>query len=187
MNNRQILDALAGVFLESELTVRAKHARSTNSVYLTVSNGSGSLAYVIRIADHNSSQKFSKIDDYWIDTSKTNVVPRMNAAVQGAARRLGVAIKEVIPEEPNPVEVVSEKCIQTSDYSNQLVPEVSQSVINLEQYYLSSQGVVNEIDNNPENMWQGHFPKELDDSDPWGSVKFFVLLVAILSAVYYLV
>jgi hypothetical protein len=191
MNHREIRDALASVFLEVELTVRVKHARSTNSVYLTVSNGHGSLAYVIRIANHASSRKFSKIDDYWIDGSKRNVVPDINAAIQGAARRLGVYIGEVVPEEPIPVKEeakVSEKITQVSDYSNQLVPEVSQSMINLEQYYLTSQGFVNEIDNNPEvKKWTGHLPTEWDDSDPWGGVKCFGLLVIILLAVYYLV
>jgi hypothetical protein len=191
MNHRQIRDALASVFIEVELTVKVKHARSTNSVYLTVSNGSSSLAYVIRIADHKSSVKYSKIDDYWINASKPNVVPDINAAIQGAARRFGVYIGEVVPEQPQRVEdteVVSEKVVQTSDYSNQLCPPPRQSMINLEQYYLTSQGFVHEIDNNPEvEKWVGHLPKELDGSDPWGGVKFFSLLVIILLAVYYLV
>jgi hypothetical protein len=191
VNHREIRNALASVFIEVELTVKVKHARSTNSVYLTVSNGASSLAYVIRIADHKSSVKYSKIDDYWINASKPNVVPDINAAIQGAARRLGVYIGEVVPEETQPVEeseVVSEKVVQTSNYSNQLCPEVSQSMINMEQYYLTSQGFVNEIDNNPEiKKWAGHLPAEWDDSDPWGGVKCFVLLVIILSAVYYLV
>jgi hypothetical protein len=192
MNHREIRDALASVFLEVELSVRVKHARSTNSVYLTVSNGHSSLAYVIRIANHPSSRKFSKIDDYWIDGSKPNVVPDMNAAIQGAAKRFGVPISEVVPELSKPVEgvreVVSEKVVQISDYSNQLCPEVSQSMINLEQYYLTSQGFVSEIDNNPEvQKWNGNLPTEWDDSDPWGGVKCFTLLVIILLAVYYLV
>jgi hypothetical protein len=191
VNHREIRDALASVFIEVELTVKVKHARSTNSVYMTVSNGHGSLAYVIRIADHKSSVKFSKIDDYWIDASKPNVVPDINTAIQGAGKRLGVFIKEVVPEEPQPVEQsegVSEKVVQTSDYSNQLCPEVSQSMINLEQYYLTSQGFVNEIDNNPEvKKWNGNLSTEWDDSDPWGGVKCFALLVIILLSVYYLV
>lgn len=195
MNNREIRDALASAFLEVELTVRVKHARSTNSVYLTVSNshgslvyGHGSLAYVIRISDHPSSRRFSKIDDFWIDTSRKNVVPMMNEAIKGAAHRLGVVVQEVVPEEKQRVEEKSEECVQTSDYSNQLVPEVSQSMINLEQYYLTSQGFVSEIDNNPEvKKWNGHLEKEWDDSDPFGTVKFAFGLAFILLAVYCLI
>jgi hypothetical protein len=178
------------------LTVKVKHARSTNSVYVTVSNGHGSLAYVIRIADHKSSVKFSKIDDYWINASKPSVIPDINAAIQGAARRLGMYIGEVVPEEPQSVEdgkieSVSEKVVQTSDYSGGFYSEGSPGMINLEQYYLSAQGFVCEIDNNPEAdepvQWDGHLPQKWDDSDPWGGVKCFALLVIILLAVYYLV
>lgn len=191
MNHREIRDALASVFLEVELTVRVKHARSTDSVYLYISNGHGSLAYVIRIANHPSSRKFSKIDDYWIDGSKLNVIPDINTAIQGAARRLGVHISEVVPEVVQEASVVvSEEVVQVSDYSNQSYRDHPPGMINLEQYYLSAHGFVCAIDNNPERVpdhWNGYIPESLDESDPWGGVKFFVALVLIMLAVYYLV
>ena len=187
MNHREIRDALASVFLEVELTVKVKHARSTNSVYVTVSNGHGSLAYVIRIADHKSSVKFSKIDDYWINASKPNVVPDINAAIQGAARRLGVYIGEVVPEEPQSVEeseVVSEKVVQTSDYSGGFYSEGSPGMINLEQYYLSAQGFVCEIDNNPEKETPVMPLSKDGDSEQGDMLKFWLCLALILLSVW---
>jgi hypothetical protein len=186
MNHRQIRDALASVFLEVELTVKVKHARSTNSVYLTVSNGHGSLAYVIRIADHRSSVKFSKIDDYWIDASKSNVVQDINAAIQGVARRLGVYIGEVVPEETQveaeKLDSASEEVVHTPDYSNRFYLDSTHGVINLEQYYRSAHGIVCEIDNNPENT--GII--EDDGADPWGALKFVFVLAIILLAAYFI-
>jgi hypothetical protein len=191
MNHREIRDTLASVFLEVELTVRVKHARSTNSVYLTVSSGSGALAYVIRIADHPSSVKYSKIDDYWINASKPNVVPDINTAIQGAALRLNTQISEVVPEPfqtTDVVESVPEEGQQNSDYSTKFYQDNQNRMINLEQYYLSAQGIVCEIDHIHEReKWNGHLPKGVDDSDPWGGVKFFVLLVVILASIYYFV
>jgi hypothetical protein len=189
MNNREIRDALASVFLEVELTVRVKHARSTNSVYVTVSNGHGSLAYVIRIANHPSSRKHSKIDDYWIDASKRNVVPDINAAIQGAASRLGVRIAEVVPEEPQPVEEklkteVSEEAVQTSDYSTKFYQDDRQSMINLEQYYLSPQGFVCEIDNNPEKKAPVMPLSKDGDSEQGDMLKFWLCLALILLSVW---
>lgn len=195
MNHREIQDALASVFLEAELTVRVKHARSTNSVYLTVSNGHTSLAYVIRIANHPSSRKFSKIDDYWIDGSKRNVIPDIDAAIQGASHRLGVTISEVVPEKPQPVEqyylpeVASEEPVQTSDYSGRFYAEDRPGMINLEQYYLSAQGFVCEIDNNPEkaeaDQWNGYLQPK-DDLDPHGVLKFGLCMALILVAIYFI-
>jgi hypothetical protein len=189
MNNREICDALASIFLDVELTVRLKHARSTDSVYMTVSNDSRS--YVIRITNHAASHKYSKIYDYWIDTSKQYVIPSIDAAIQGAAKRFNMSITEVVPEKLEPVtvkedvkEVVSEKCVQTSDYSTNFYQENRRSMINLEQYYLSSQGFVCEIDNNPEKKFIQERGKE-NDRDPWGAVKFGLGMTLILLAVWF--
>lgn len=191
MNKREIRDALASAFLDAELTVRVVNARSTDSIYVTASNGA--MPYTVRIANHKSSRRFSAVDDYWIDTTKEHLSMYINAALKGAAMRFSVLITEYVPavvkvEEP---EQVAEKVTKASDYADKFYQDKRPGMINLEQYYLSSQGFVCAIDNNPETpkpeLWNGHLPKELDDTDPWGGVKCFVLLVLILLAVYALV
>jgi hypothetical protein len=195
MNNREICDALASVFLEVELTVRLKHARSTDSVYMTVSNDSRS--YVIRITNHAASHKYSKIYDYWIDTSRRDVIPFIDAAIQGAAKRFNMSITEVVPEKLEPVtvrdevvkeevkEVVSEKCVQTSDYSTNFYQENRRSMINLEQYYLSAQGFVCALDNNPEKEAPVVPLSKDGDSERGDMLKFWLCLVLILLSVWF--
>jgi hypothetical protein len=175
MNNREIRDALASVFLEVELNVRVKHARSTNSVYLTVSNSDTS--YIIRIANHNGSPRFSKIYDSWIDTSKKNVVPYINSAIQCAAHRFGISIKEVVPEE-KPEEPVSEEVVQSPDIG---IKPIAQNFISLAQYYVKMGGLMPELNNDPD---QDISPIEELKSDSGDALKFIFGLLIILAIIY---
>lgn len=193
MNNKEIRDALASAFLDAELTVRVVYARSTESWYLTASNGT--MPYMVRIANHANSRRFSAVDDYWIDTTKDHLPMYINAAIKGAAMRFKIAIPEYVPKVV-PVaqvapEVVSEKCEQTSDYSTKFYQDNPQNMINLEQYYLSSQGFVCEIDNNPEKKSVVKVRERLEnydyDSETMGWVKCGIALVVILTAVFYII
>jgi hypothetical protein len=95
MDNHQIRDALASAFLDAELTVRVVNARSTESIYLTASDGN--MPYTVRIANHKNSRKFSTVDDYWIDTTRADVTPYINGALRGAAKRFGRSVREYVP------------------------------------------------------------------------------------------
>ncbi len=140
MNNRQIRDALSSAFIEAELSVRVKHARSTDSVYMTVSSAEAS--YVIRIANHEASYKFSKIEDYWVDTSKSNVIPYINAVIKGGSRRFGISIPEFVPEvREEKKDAAPEKVGKISDYSCGLPQKDHRRTINLDQYRVSARWV----------------------------------------------
>lgn len=179
MNNKEIRDALASAFFDAELTVRVVYAKSTNSVYITASDGK--LPYTIRIANHRASRHYSTITDYWIDTTVKNVPFRINEAIRGAAERFKRSIPEYIP----PIVVApSEEMVQNSDtYSDK--PE--NNLIDLAQFYLNEGHFV--TDNNPEKVKMNGEPltvRKMVGTKPWDyekeSQKFAVYL-AVLCAI----
>jgi hypothetical protein len=174
MNGREIRDALSSAFLDAELGVRVVHAKATDSIYLTANDGK--LPYTVRIANHNSSRQYTKVHDYWIDTTKDDIPRFINAAIQGAAKRFGIEMPEYVPKVvmPEVVEDASEKPVQISD-TYAIQPPLN--LIDLATFYVNEGFMLPEQDNSPEPC---RAAKKKDNKIVW-----YLWAVGLILVLYY--
>lgn len=115
MTNEEAMLALGGAFLRADLQVKVIHARSSESVYMNVSNGNG-MPVVVRIANHKTPNKSF---DFWIDTSHKLVCDHINSVIRKVAYKFGreaftlTALVEVV-EPVNPQSVDDRPQIEDS-------------------------------------------------------------------------
>lgn len=117
--------------MKADLQVKVIHARSSESVYMNVSNGNG-MPIVIRIANHKTG---SKSFDFWIDTSHEKLVDHINSVIRKVAYKFG---REVFAISQNFNQEAKEKVLEElpkveNTYSG---GKLSNNILSLANWYL---------------------------------------------------